>query len=349
MKLQALAPRDSFPAHEPACSLEPELEFIGCAPAFARVRTRLAQVAPTEATVLLLGETGTGKGLAARIVHQRSQRRAAGLVSVDCASLPPSLIESELFGRERGAFTDARVSEKGRFELADGGTIFLDEVGELPLESQAKLLRVIETGEFERLGSPRTSSVDVRVIAATNRDLDREVSAGRFRRDLYYRLSIFPIIMPPLRDRREDIPLLADWLVQRLARRHHRTLDAIPAQVLAQLAAYDWPGNVRELENVLERAMIVSPDTTLCLLDTLQAGPSQLMAEVPTRLVDVERQHIARILRSSEWRIEGSHGAAAALGLKPSTLRSRMRKLGLRRAPCPGPVSDSTPRAPRRS
>ena len=202
MKLQALAPRDSLPAHEPTCSLEPELEFIGRAPAFASVRTRLAQVAPTEATVLLLGETGTGKGLAARIVHQQSPRRSAELVCVDCAALPPSLIESELFGRERGAFTDARASEKGRFELADGGTIFLDEVGELPLESQAKLLRVIETGQFERLGSPRTSSVDVRVIAATNRDLDREVSAGRFRRDLYYRLSIFPVVMPPLRERK---------------------------------------------------------------------------------------------------------------------------------------------------
>jgi transcriptional regulator with GAF, ATPase, and Fis domain len=308
-------------------------EMAGVSDAFRYMQFRLAQVAPTHATVLLLGETGTGKGLAAQTIHRLSPRRAARFVSVDCTALPATLIESELFGRERGAFTDARATQIGRFELADGGTIFLDEIGELPAEAQAKLLRVLQQGHFERLGSPRTIKVDVRVIAATNRTLSEEVRAGRFRRDLYYRLSVFPITMPPLRDRHGDVPVLVDRLVMRLAERHQRAIDVIPPAVLDQLCAYDWPGNVRELENVLERAVITTGDRTLRLAEPLsrqmiEAGP--LISHVA--LADVERAHIIRILQARGWRIEGTRGAATALGLKPSTLRSRMRKLGIHRA-----------------
>jgi formate hydrogenlyase transcriptional activator len=308
-------------------------EMAGVSDAFRYMQFRLAQVAPTHATVLLLGETGTGKGLAAQTIHRLSPRRATRFVSVDCTALPATLMESELFGRERGAFTDARATQIGRFELADGGTIFLDEIGELPAEAQAKLLRVLQQGHFERLGSPRTIKVDVRVIAATNRTLSEEVRAGRFRRDLYYRLSVFPITMPPLRDRHGDVPVLVDRLVMRLAERHQRAIDVIPPTVLDQLCAYDWPGNVRELENVLERAVITSGDHTLRLAEPLsrqmvEAGP--FTAHVA--LADVERAHIIRILQARGWRIEGTRGAATALGLKPSTLRSRMRKLGIHRA-----------------
>jgi transcriptional regulator with GAF, ATPase, and Fis domain len=217
---------------------------------------------------------------------------------------------------------------------ANGGTIFLDEIGELPLEAQSKLLRVLQHGEFERLGSPRTIRVDVRVIAATNRNLVEEVKAGRFRRDFYYRLSVFPITMPPLRERQHDIPALARHLVARLAQKHHKLIDAIPPSMLENLGAYDWPGNVRELENVLERAIITTPDTTLRLLEPLTAEMLDVGPPAPTTvLVDVERAHILRVLHSIGWRIEGARGAAALLGLKPSTLRSRMRKLGVRRHP----------------
>jgi formate hydrogenlyase transcriptional activator len=313
-------------------SLE-DAEMVGISDAFRYMQFRLEQVAPTPATVLLLGETGTGKGLAAHTVHRMSPRRATRFVSVDCTALPATLIESELFGRERGAFTDARATQIGRFELADGGTIFLDEIGELPAEAQAKLLRVLQLGQFERLGSPRTIKVDVRVIAATNRTLSEEVRAGRFRRDLYYRLSVFPITMPPLRERHGDIPVLVERLVTRLAERHRRQIDVIPTIVLDQLCAYEWPGNVRELENVLERAVITTADRMLRLAEplspqTIESGP----VAATVMLVDVERAHITRILQARGWRIEGMRGAAAALGLKPSTLRSRMRKLGIHRA-----------------
>ena len=292
----------------------------------------MEQVAPTNATVLLLGETGTGKGVAARLIHLLSPRRDARFVSVDCTSLPATLIESELFGREKGAFTDARSTQVGRFELAHGGTIFLDEIGELPADIQSKLLRILQHGQFERLGSPRTIRVDVRIIAATNRCLIDEVKAGRFRRDLYYRLNVFPITMPPLRERQGDMPGLARHLVSRLARKHQRHVDTIPRPVLDTLTAYDWPGNVRELENVLERAIITSPDSALQLLEPLISETSDADGDAPgTMLVDVERAHILRILHTSAWRIEGPRGAARALGLKPSTLRSRMRKLGVRR------------------
>jgi formate hydrogenlyase transcriptional activator len=307
--------------------------MVGGSAAFVDALKALRQVAPTPATVLILGETGTGKGLAAREVHRCSRRQQAPFVSVDCASLPATLMESELFGRERGAFTDARSTEVGRFELADGGTIFLDEIGELPPETQVKLLRVIQFGEFERLGSPRTKRVDIRVIAATNRNLIEDVRTGRFRRDLYYRLNVFPVRMPALRERQEDIPLLAEYLTRRLLEKHHRPAGAIPMHMLDSLMAHDWPGNVRELENVLERAIVGMTGSTLHLLEPLTPEMGGAPSFATTNLmVDVERAHILRMLHVSGWRIEGSEGAALALGLKASTLRSRMRKLGVRRA-----------------
>jgi formate hydrogenlyase transcriptional activator len=328
---------DSFPQRvaslgpDPAASDAPA-DLVGASDAFRHMQSRLHQVAPTRATVLLLGETGTGKGLAAREVHRLSPRRTAPFVCVDCSALPATLIESELFGREKGAFTDARWTQIGRFELADGGTIFLDEIGELTLETQAKLLRILQHGQFERLGSPRTKRVDVRVIAATNRDLAAEVREGRFRRDLYYRLNVFPITMPALRDRQGDIPLLTDYLIKSLAAKHQRRVEAIPRSVMETLVAYDWPGNIRELENVIERAIIAMPDSTLHLLEALAPEVEYGLTAATTNLmIDVERAHIIRMLHASAWRIEGPRGAALALGLKASTLRSRMRKLGVRR------------------
>jgi formate hydrogenlyase transcriptional activator len=248
------------------------------------------------------------------------------------------LIESELFGREKGAFTDARSTQVGRCELAHGGTLFLDEIGELPADIQSKLLRVLQYGQFERLGSPRTIRVNVRIIAATNRSLIDEVKAGRFRRDLYYRLNVFPITMPPLRERQCDLPSLARYLIARLARKHQRHIESVPSEMFENLATYDWPGNVREFENVLERAIITSPDTRLELVDVLTPDTAEAFASPTNLMVDVERTHILRMLHASEWRIEGPHGAARALGMKPSTLRSRMRRLGvtrLRRASVP--------------
>jgi transcriptional regulator with GAF, ATPase, and Fis domain len=330
MRLEAFSQRVHS---EPADAPRNTCDFVGNSEAFRYMRFRLEQVARTDATVLLLGETGTGKGMAAQLVHRLSPRRDARFISVDCTSLPATLMESELFGRERGAFTDARTTQMGRFELADRGTIFLDEIGELPPDAQSKLLRVLQHGEFERLGSPRTIRVDVRVVAATNRNLAEEVKAGRFRRDLYYRLSVFPITMPPLRDRQDDIGLLITHLVDRLGKRHHKRIETVPRPLVEHLAAYDWPGNVRELENVLERAIITTPDSTLRLLEPLSAETLDVLPAAPTTiLVDVERAHILRVLHANAWRIEGPRGAAVALGLKPSTLRSRMRKLGVRRS-----------------
>ena len=335
-RVQSVEPAER-PHHE-------QVDLVGRCDAMRYMRFRLEQVATTDATVLLLGETGTGKGLAAELVHRLSRRRDARFISVDCTSLPATLIESELFGRERGAFTDARTTQVGRFELADRGTVFLDEIGELPPDAQSKLLRVLQHGEFERLGSPRTIHVDVRVVAATNRNLAEEVRAGRFRRDLYYRLSVFPITMPPLRDRGNDITDLAHHLIERVADKHHKRIDCVPPSVLEHLASYNWPGNVRELENVLERAIITTPDTTLRLLEPLSSEELDAVPSAPTTvLVDVERAHILRVLHASGWRIEGPRGAATALGLRPSTLRSRMRKLGIRRTARenvgPGPIA----------
>ena len=332
------------PFQGPLAELAPHdeaVDLVGESEMLVHVRRRMAQVAPTNATVLLLGDTGTGKGVAARLIHQLSPRREAHFVSVDCTSIPATLIESELFGREKGAFTDARSTQLGRCELAHGGTLFLDEIGELPSDIQAKLLRVLQYGQFERLGSPRTVRVDVRIIAATNRSLIDEVKAGRFRRDLYYRLNVFPITMPLLRERRSDVPSLAKHLIARLARKHHRDIDSIPTAVFETLAAYDWPGNVRELENVLERAIITTPNTTLELVEVLTPDTAEAFAPPTDLMVDVERTHILRMLHASEWRIEGPRGAARALGLKPSTLRSRMRRLGVTRLPAMRRASSS--------
>ena len=335
MRLEASSPRAAWSGTmtTPVPQTDRAPELVGKSDAFTYMQFRLDQVAPTNATVLLLGETGTGKGLAAQAIHRLSSRHDARFVTVDCTALPPTLLESELFGRERGAFTDARTSQIGRFEMANGGTVFLDEVGELPPEAQAKLLRVLQEGAFERLGSPRTIHVDVRIIAATNRCLADDVRHGRFRSDLYFRLSVFPITMPPLRERTGDLPLLVKHFVQRLAARHHKRIDVIPPNLVERLEAYDWPGNVRELENVLERAIITSPnDGPLRILEPLGVDHVDLLPGAPTTaLIDVERAHILRVLGAKGWRIEGSRGAAVTLGLKPSTLRTRMRKLGITR------------------
>jgi formate hydrogenlyase transcriptional activator len=304
-------------------------QIVGDSDALRYVMFRVDQVASTSATVLLLGETGTGKELVARAIHRRSPRRARPLTVVNCAAMPASLIESELFGRERGAFTGAHATQVGRFELANRGTLFLDEIGELPMELQPKLLRVLQEGQFERLGSPRRVDVDVRIIAATNRDLAEEVRQGRFRRDLYYRLNVFPITLPALRERRDDIPALVRRLTTRLSREMGKRIDTIPEQVMTLLKQYDWPGNVRELENLLQRAIILSRGPALALQDAWMPSTESVTAPVGTTLADVERRHIQAVLESTRGRIEGAGGAARLLGLKPSTLRSRMVKQGI--------------------
>jgi len=325
----------SLPGASPGVPMpSPEGEeevIVGESDALRYVMFRVDQVATTDATVLLCGETGTGKELLARAIHRRSPRRGRPFVVVNCAAMPATLMESELFGRERGAFTGAHTSQVGRFELATRGTIFLDEIGELPLEVQPKLLRVLQEGQVERLGNPRTVDVDVRVIAATNRDLSEEVREGRFRRDLYYRLNVFPITLPTLRQRRGDIPLLVWHLIDRLGRVLRRKIDTIPDDVMEALCAHDWPGNIRELENVLQRALIVSRGGTLSLSEAWQPGLETVMTGNSATLVDVERRHIMRVLDDVRWRIEGGGGAAQVLGMKPSTLRSRMLKLGVSR------------------
>ena len=307
--------------------------MIGDSPALARVREAIARVAPTDSTVLIQGETGTGKELAARAIHDASARRERPLIKLNCAALPRELVESELFGHEKGAFTGAIQQRRGRFELADGGTLFLDEVGELPLEAQAKLLRVLQDGEFERVGGTRSLRADVRVIAATNRDLHAEVGAGRFRADLFYRLNVFPIVLPPLRERRGDIaPLLAHFAA-RTARRLGCAISGVAPAFVERAAAYAWPGNVRELQNIVERALILwrgGPLDGSALLGEPPAATRVAPASAVT-LEDVERRHIHDVLRATDWRIEGERGAARILGLNPSTLRGRMRKLGIRK------------------
>jgi transcriptional regulator with GAF, ATPase, and Fis domain len=292
---------------------------------------RVDQVASTHATVLLLGETGTGKELVARAIHRRSPRVAARFVALNCSALPATLVESELFGHERGAFTGAHAAQAGRFELAHRGTLFLDEIGELPVELQPKILRVLQEGQFDRLGASQTVDVDVRVIAATNRDLLDDVRQGRFRQDLYYRLNVFPITLPALRERREDIPLLATHLAQRFGRALRKNVTDLPQSVLERLQEHDWPGNIRELENVIQRAIIMSTNGVLSLREINLVRARTANASGGTTLEEVEREHILRVLGLTSWRIEGTGGASRMLGLKPSTLRSRLRKLGIRR------------------
>jgi len=308
-------------------------EIVGQSVLLARVFTQVEQVAPMNATVLLLGETGTGKGVIARAIHNSSSRRGKALITVDCATLPATLVESELFGREKGAFTGSTVRQIGRFELADGGTIFLDEIGEMPLELQSKLLRVIQDGEFERLGSPRTIKTDVRIIAASNRNLEEEIKNGRFREDLYYRLNVFPITMPPLRQRPEDIPLLVNHFVAKFNNKIGKRIETISKETLTALQGYHWPGNVRELESVIERAVITSQGSALQVLDRFD---SFCKKEEPTdrdikALAELEHDHVLHVLQKTGWRIEGQNGAALLLGLNPSTLRARMRKYGITR------------------
>ena len=310
-------------------------EIIGESPALKEVLRQVEIVASTNATVLLQGETGTGKELLARAVHQQSFRSDHPFVTVNGAAIPAGLLESELFGHERGAFTGAIAQKIGRFELAHGGTLFLDEIGDLPVELQPKLLRVLQEQEFERLGSTRTQRVDVRLVAATHRDLAQRVEAGQFRADLYYRLNVFPITIPALRQRPEDIPLLVRHFVRHYARPLHKRIDMIPAEALDALTHYAWPGNVRELQNVVERAVILSPGPALRLaLDELprsrptEGSPAQVLT-----LEEVEREHILRVVRETNGVIGGPQGAATRLGLRRTTLLYRLEKLGISRQP----------------
>ena len=311
--------------HEISLTLSHE-EIVGKSDGIKAVLQRVEQVAPTGATVLITGETGTGKELVARAIHKLSGRRERLLVKVDCASLPSTLIESELFGRERGAYTGAMTRQIGRFQLSDKGTIFLDEIGELARETQAKLLRVLQEGCFEVLGSPKTVNVDVRVIAATNRDLEKEVREGRFREDLYYRLKVFPVEVPPLRERSEDIPMLVWSFVERFSREMRKEIKRVPRETMDALVRYQWPGNVRELKNLIEQAFIISQGDVLVVR---MPEPHHSMAMPDKSLEEYERQHILGVLKQTHWQIKGRRGAAALLGLNPSSLYSKMKKLGI--------------------
>src|SRR5262245_3416052 len=319
-------------------------EIVGRSPALQRVLALVQTVAATNATVLILGETGSGKELFARAIHERSRRADRPLVKVNCAAISAGLVESELFGHAKGAFTGAVERRTGRFEVADGGTIFLDEIGELPLDTQAKLLRVLQEREFEPVGSSETHRVDVRVIAATNRDLERAVADGRFRADLYFRLNVLPIAVPALRERAEDVELLAHYFVERFAREVGKRIDGISADTLARLRAHDWPGNVRELANVIERAVVLARGPVLEIgADVLPGrgatprGPAEGAAPPAgdRTLAEVEREHLLDVLARTRWVIDGPSGAASLLHLRPSTLRSRLKKLGIQR-PDPG-------------
>jgi formate hydrogenlyase transcriptional activator len=306
-------------------------KIVGNSDKLKYVLFRVKQVAPTDATVLILGETGTGKGLVAHAIHELSARKDRPMITVNCAALPGNLIESELFGREKGAFTGAHAKQVGRFEVADGGTIFLDEIGEMPPELQTKLLRVLEQGEFERLGSPKTIKVNVRVIASTNRDLEAEVKNKRFREDLFYRLNVFPISIPPLRLRTEDIPQLVSRFVDKYAQKFGRKYETVPKITMKALQEHSWPGNVRELEHVIERAVITSPGPVLRLADPLERKPAEAREEPLRGLEVMERDHILHVLQETRWKIEGEGGAASVLKLHPNTLRSRIKKLGIKR------------------
>ncbi len=304
-------------------------EIISQSRAYQQVLKKVQQVAPTNSTALIFGESGTGKELLARGIHNLSQRKSRPLVKVNCATLPSHLIESELFGHEKGAFTGATQKRIGRFELAHQGTIFLDEIGELPLDLQAKLLRVLQEGEIERLGSSQTRKIDVRVIAATNRQLQKEISKGNFREDLYYRLNVFPIENPPLRERKEDIPLLVSFFLKKYESNLGKKIEKVPKRVMKQLMDYDWPGNVRELENIVQRSMIISEGTKLAL----ESLPDNLRQENGfVSLQEIEKKHIQKALRKTHGKVSGPGGAAELLCINHKTLSSRMKKLGIQRA-----------------
>ncbi|MFN7927479.1 MAG: sigma 54-interacting transcriptional regulator [Blastocatellia bacterium] len=306
-------------------------EIIGESTALKRILKHVETVAPTDSTILICGETGTGKELIARALHNLSTRQSRTLVKLNCAAIPTGLLESELFGHEKGAFTGAIAQRIGRFELAHKGTLFLDEVGDIPLELQPKLLRVLQEQEFERLGSTRTQKVDVRLIAATNCDLAQMVADKQFRSDLYYRLNVFPLTIPPLRERQTDIPLLVRFFAQKFAHRMKRRIERIPTEVMTTLMQYPWPGNVRELENVIERAVILStgPELAIPIAELKPAAKTEAMST--DNLEAAEREHILRVLRETNWIVGGPIGAAERLGMNRSTLRSRMQKLGIER------------------
>ncbi len=304
--------------------------IVGQSGALKLILFRVQKVAPLDTTVLIEGETGTGKELIAMAIHKQSRRKDKPLIKVNCANFPATLIESELFGHEKGAFTGADKRKIGWFELASGGTLFLDEIGELPMELQTRLLQVLQTGEFHRVGGNRVIKADVRIIAATNRNLDDMVKAGHFRSDLFYRLHIFPITVPPLRERKPDIPLLVRYLIKKFNRKLGKNVTKIPSKVIRQLENYSWPGNIRELENVIERAVILSPSETL-LVDSLDPGTAPRLTEKWPPLAEYERDYILRVLEKTHWRVEGPKGAARILDMNPETLRSRMRKLGIKR------------------
>jgi transcriptional regulator with GAF, ATPase, and Fis domain len=327
--------KDQLEAERAYLQEEIKLEFnhdniIGRSDEIKYVFYKVEQIAATDTNVLILGETGTGKELVARAIHSLSKRQDRAMVKMNCAALPANLIESELFGHEKGAFTGAHSRRIGRFELANGASLFLDEIGELPLDLQPKLLQVIESGKFERLGSSETRSVNVRIIAATNRNLEEEVNNSKFREDLWYRLNVFPITLPPLRDRLRDIPLLVQFYVEKITKRLGKTIKIIPANVMTILQQYHWPGNVRELENVLERAVINSSGPKLHLVDELKKSFSDLAASQRT-LEAVEKDYILRVLDQTRWKVSGKNSAAEILGLNRSTLRARMRKLNIQK------------------
>ncbi len=331
-QLRARLEQDNAYLKEEIRADHPSDEMVGSSPAFQELLKRIRLVASTSATVLIQGETGTGKELVVRAIHNLSGRRERPLVKVNCAAISAGLIESELFGHVKGAFTGALEKRIGRFEYADGGTLFLDEVTELPLESQSKLLRVLQEQEFEPVGSNRTTKVDVRLLAATNRSLAEAVREGRFRMDLYYRLLVVPVEVPPLRERREDIPQLAAHFIRRYSRQFGRRVEEISASALQQLLDYRWPGNIRELENVLAQAVVLCKGSVLdALLFAPAAEATEVSEAAPVSMEEAERRHIGNALAATRWIIEGPQGAAAMLGLRPSTLRSRMRRLGIQR------------------
>ena len=311
------------------------LDLIGSSPKFRAVLADVERIAPVDSAVLIQGETGTGKEVIARAIHEASPRRHNRFVAVNCAAIPSALLESELFGHERGAFTGAWAQTTGRFQLADGGTLFLDEIGDLPLELQPKLLRVLQEREFERLGGAQTVRVNVRVVAATNQDLEQLVTRRLFRADLFYRLNVIPIVLPPLRERVQDIPLLAAFFAAKFAARLNRPNGAIPDEVMAVLKAHDWPGNIRELQNYIERAVLFSTGPVLRLPLELKRAGKQNSESAARTLADADREHILEALEQANWLIGGQYGAASRLGLPRTTLIYKMRKLGIepRRSP----------------